>query len=99
MERSNALFLIADYYFEQRRYVEAIIALDALSGLRRHSVQWQLRAQCEQALEHEHGVVESLLTAVTINPRNPTAHRFLASHFRKLGNTSRAEWHERLADE
>ena len=99
LERSNALFLIADDHYRQRRYPEAIMTLQELSTVRRNALQWMLRAQCEQALEHEPGVVESLLTAVSINPRNPTAHRFLANHFRKAGNASRAEWHERLARE
>lgn len=97
MERSNALFLIADAYFHQERYEEAIGALAPLAEMRRHSVQWLLKAQCEQALENEQGAAEALLKASQIDPRNAKAHRFLADHFRKAGNLNRAEWHEKMA--
>ena len=54
-------------------------------------------AQCQQKLKNEPAAVEALLKATQINPRNPDAHRFLANHFRKSGNASRAEWHEKMA--
>lgn len=97
MERSNALFLIADSYFRHERYEEAIAMLEPLKAVRRHSLQWLLRAQCETKLNDEFATAEALLTAVRIDPRNPSAHRYLANYFRKHGSIDRALWHEKLA--
>ena len=97
MERCNSLFLAADAFYRRERYEEALATLEALGDLRRHSVQWLLAAQCHQKLGNEAAAVEALLKATQINPRTPAAHRFLANHFRKSGNASRAQWHEKMA--
>jgi predicted CXXCH cytochrome family protein len=97
MDRSNALFVIADTLYREGRFHETLHVLEPLNELRRHSVHWLLKAQCEEALEQKEAMVQSLDAAVRINPRIPEVHRYLADYYRKKGNSSRAEWHERLA--
>jgi predicted CXXCH cytochrome family protein len=98
MDRSNALFLIADTLYREGRFQETLEVLKPLNQLRRHSVHWLRKAQCEEALQRQDEMVESLETALRINPRIAEAHRFLADYYRKKGNSSRAEWHQRLAN-
>ncbi|MEX2027464.1 MAG: cytochrome c3 family protein, partial [Pirellulaceae bacterium] len=97
IERCNSLFLAADSYYRQERYEEALITLYMLRDLRRHSVQWLLEAQCQQKLKNQPAAVAALLKATQIDPRNVQAHQYLADHFRKTGNPSRAQWHEKMA--
>ena len=97
MDRSNSLFVIADTLYREGRYQETLEVLKPLNELRRHSVHWLLKAQCEEALERKEDMVQSLDRALRINPRVGEAHRFLADYYRKKGNSSRADWHERLA--
>lgn len=97
MDRSNALFLIADTLYREGRYLETLEVLKPLNESRRHSVHWLLKAQCEEALGRTDEMVQSLDAALRINPRIGEAHRFLADYYRKKGNSSRADWHQRLA--
>jgi hypothetical protein len=97
MERSNALFLIADAHFRKGRYTDARDALLTASRLRRHSVQWLLKAECEKALGNPDGIEEALQMAVRINPRLVNIHQHLAEHFERKGNHERAAWHRRRA--
>lgn len=97
IERCNSLFLAADALYRQDRYEEALATLFLMRDLRRHSVQWLLEAQCQQKLKNQPAAVEALLKATQIDPRNVQAHQYLADHFRKTGNPSRTQWHEKMA--
>jgi predicted CXXCH cytochrome family protein len=90
----NALFLAADGDFRQGRYAEAIAALEPLSRLRRHSLQWLLRAECENKIGNAPGVQAALLQAVAIDPGLTKVHSQLASRYRRQGNEERARYHE-----
>jgi predicted CXXCH cytochrome family protein len=92
---ANALFLQADAEFSAGRYRAALAALDPLSKLRRHSLQWLLAAQCEQELGNAAGVERALLQAVTIDPSQAEAQQQLAGIYRRQGKPERAQWHER----
>ncbi|MBC7852596.1 MAG: hypothetical protein IAF94_04085, partial [Pirellulaceae bacterium] len=50
---SDAIFSLADARFRQGRYEEAIVTLEPLWKLRRSSMPWLLRAQCEEMLNNE----------------------------------------------
>jgi len=96
-DRCNALFLLADAQAAAGRKQDAVAGLRQLVELRRHSVDWLLLADCEQALGNDAGTVESLEIAVRINPRLWKAHRYLAETYRQQGDAARAAWHQRLA--
>lgn len=90
----NALFLLADSQFQQKRYHEALRTLQPLSKLRRHSLQWLLQADCEHAIGNEAGKEQALLAAVHINPRLNDVHQKLAEMYRQRGDEQRAKHHE-----
>jgi predicted CXXCH cytochrome family protein len=97
LDRCTALFLVADAQSAQGRYAEAAAALRQLVGLRRHSVDWLLLADCERALGNSSAMIDALEHAVAINPRLWKAHRHLAQHYRQKGDSARAEWHAKRA--
>jgi Cytochrome c554 and c-prime len=89
----NALFLLADARFQQKRYEEAIQTLDQLGKLRRHSLQWLLMAQCQKEIGNEAAMEQALLQAVHINPRLANVQKTLAEMFSRKGNAARAKYH------
>lgn len=93
-DHCNALFLTADALARQGRRGEALPFLETLGGLRRHSTQWLLRADCERAAGNPAAAIVSLETAVRINPRLWKVHQSLADYYRRAGDRQRAEWHE-----
>jgi hypothetical protein len=93
----NALFLLADAHAAAGRHAEAVPVLRQLTGLRRHSVDWLLLADCQRALRNHDGCVQALVRAVRINPRLWKAHQFLAGHYRQQGDQERAQWHQERA--
>ncbi|MCI0681927.1 MAG: hypothetical protein L0Y71_07470 [Gemmataceae bacterium] len=96
-DHCNALFLVADMLARQGRRGEAIPYLEKLGRLRRHSIQWLLRADCERDAGNRPGMIDALRTAVAINPRLWKAHLSLADHYRSAGDAMRADWHKRRA--
>lgn len=95
-DHCNALFLVADQLTRRGRRAEAIPFLEKLGGLRRHSTQWLLRADCERA-SGSPAAIDALETAVRINPRLWKVHQSLAVYYREMGDGKRADWHERRA--
>jgi hypothetical protein len=93
LPRCNALFLVADWQYRQGRYVEAVATLETLNGLRRNSLQWLLKAECEQKLGNEVAMLEALEAAVRVRPGQSKIHARLAEIYRARGDTSRAKWH------
>ena len=90
----NALFLAADFQFQQRRYQEALSTLESLNRLRRNNTQWLLTAQCEKALGNEAAHEQALLIAASINPRLWKVHQQLAEIYRQRGDEQRATFHD-----
>ena len=74
---------------------DALPILNQLNGLRRHSLQWLLLADCENAAGNPAGAIAALENAVRINPRLDSAHQHLADYYRRLGNAERAAYHQR----
>ena len=97
LDLCNALFLMADAQFEQRRYQEALLTLQSLNKLRRSSLQYLLQAQCEKAVGNEAETEQALLAAVGINPRLSNIHQRLAEIYRQRGDEQRAKYHEARA--
>lgn len=93
----NALFLVADSQFQQKRYQDAIGTLERMNELRRNSVQWLLRAECEKALGNQAAQEQALLRAVSINPRLWNVHQQLAEIYRQRGDEQRAKFHDARA--
>jgi hypothetical protein len=93
-DRCDALFALASVHAEQRRYQDAIVALQELNRLRRHSVHWLLLADCRRGLGDQDAAVAALENAVRIDPRLWKIHQLLAEHYRRQGNQERAAWHD-----
>jgi predicted CXXCH cytochrome family protein len=97
LPRCNALFIVADAQFSAERYADALTTLDTLSKLRRHSLPWLLRADCEKQLRNVAGIEKALLQAVSIDPGLPEAQRELAALYRRQGDMEAARRHELLS--
>lgn len=96
-DRCNALFLLADAHLSQGKVSEAVEALNQLTALRRHHMDWLLLADCEQKRGNSAAQKEALLMATRINPRLWNAHQQLAEQFLQEGDRERSEWHKRRA--
>jgi predicted CXXCH cytochrome family protein len=96
-DRAHALFLIADAHYREGRRREAIPVLLELNGVRRHSVQWQLLADCEFAVGNVTGGVQALEGAARCNPRLDRIHQHLADYYRRQGNAEKAAYYQRRA--
>lgn len=97
MPLANAMFLKADAEFSAGRYKAAVATLEPLSRLRRHSLQWLLRAECEKKLGNPPGVEQALLQAATIDPGLSHVQTQLAQIYRQQGDLERARRHEQRA--
>jgi predicted CXXCH cytochrome family protein len=93
-DRCDALFLVADGLARAGRYREAIPKLRELATLRRHSVQMLLLADCERKIG-EPGYIQTLESAVRINPRLVRVHAHLADHYRDRGDAAKADYHRK----
>lgn len=96
-DRCTALFLLAEDLKARGRPADAIPHLRRLTQLRRHSHDWLLLADCEQAAGNDAAVEEALLAAVRINPRLPRIHQHLADRYQGRGDAAKAEWHRKRA--
>jgi predicted CXXCH cytochrome family protein len=96
-DRCNALFLAADAHVGAGRYEKALESLREVTRLRRHPIDWLLRADCEKALGNPDAAREALETAVRINPRLWKVQQALAEHYRREGDPARADWHQQRA--
>lgn len=94
---SDALFSLADARFRQGRYGEAIRVLEPLWKLRRSSMPWLLRAQCEEMLANETATEQALQKAVHIEPRLWRIHQKLAEIYNQRGDRQRAKYHQARA--
>jgi predicted CXXCH cytochrome family protein len=95
-DRCNALFLVGEGLAHAGRNAEAIPKLRELVTLRRHSVQLLLLADCERAVG-DPAYVQTLESAVRINPRLWKMHAFLADHYRRQGDSEKADYHQKRA--
>jgi predicted CXXCH cytochrome family protein len=96
-DRAYALFLIAEAHFREGRHREAIPVLLDLNRVRRHSMQWQLLADCEFVVGNAAGGIQALEAAVRISPRLGDVHQHLAEYYRRQGNVEKADYHQRRA--
>lgn len=96
-DRCMALYFQAAALAGEGRAADALGPARELVRLRRHSADWVLIAECEQALGHTEAWVEALSTATRINPRLWQAHQALAEHYARNRDTARATWHRQRA--
>src|SRR5205085_2707468 len=96
-DRCTALFLLADAQAAAGRHAEAVTALEELTRLRRHAVDWQLLSDCRRALGDRAAADEALAAAVRISPRLWEVHQHLADGYERQGDADRAAWHRQRA--
>jgi predicted CXXCH cytochrome family protein len=95
--RCDALFVKALMVAEDGKHAEAIGLLRELTHVRREVFDWLYLSNNLHAVGDDRGRLEALAAAIRINPRQWDVHRFLAKHYRELGDAERAAWHERRA--
>jgi predicted CXXCH cytochrome family protein len=93
-DRCDALFMAADGLARAGRKADAIVKLRELVTLRRHSLQMRLLADCERDVGLP-GYIDTLESAVRINPRLVQVHAHLADHYRREGENAKAEFHRK----
>jgi hypothetical protein len=93
-DRCNALFLVAEDLVRARRHKEAIPYLRELNTLRRHSQQQLLLADCERVVG-DPAYIQTLASAVRINPRLSKVHAYLAEFYRDKGDKEKADFHKK----
>ncbi len=94
-DRCNVLFLLGDAALHQQQPGAALPFIQELTTLRRHPVDWLMRAQAERAFGQD--PIASLEAAVRIAPQRADIHSILADHYTRAGETAQAEKHRRLA--
>lgn len=94
-ERCNVLFLLGDAAIRRQQPAEALPFIEELTTLRRHPLDWLMRAQAERDAGRE--PFTSLETAMRIGPGNVRIHKTLADHFMRTGEKTKAVDHERLS--
>ena len=94
-DRCTALFLLADGLAHAGRRKEAIVPLRFPVGdLARHSMQLLLLADCERSAG-DPAYIQTLESAVRINPRLGKIHGQLADHFSRTGDKEKADYHKK----
>jgi tetratricopeptide (TPR) repeat protein len=94
-DRCDALYFIAEAYYQQQKYEDAIAVLNELNRLRRHVAYWVLLANCYQSLGHRTEEVRALEHAATIHPTLKDVRQRLAEYYELKGNHERAAYHRR----
>ncbi len=94
-DRCNALFLLGDAAIERRKEPAALPFVIELTKLRRHPLDWLVRAQAERAAGRD--PIPSLEAAVRIGSNLPRIHQRLAEHYMQSGDQARAARHARLS--
>jgi hypothetical protein len=95
--RCDALFVKAHKLAERGEHADAVAALREVTQLRRYTFDWLYLANFLRILGDDAAAHDALEMAVRINPRQWDAHRYLAEHYRQLGDAERAAWHQRRA--
>ena len=96
-ERAPAPRFRADALVGESRHAEAAATLRRLTVLRRHSMDWLLLADCEQAPGHTDAWADALSMAARINPGLVRVHQTLADYCDRRGDPAKAAWHRRRA--
>jgi hypothetical protein len=95
--RAYVLFVFAQVNAGRGNHAAAVTALRELTGLRRLASDWLLMANFSRASGNDAAAIDALTTAVRIDPRLVSVHRYLAEYFRKEGDAGRAAWHQQRA--
>jgi len=95
-DRCTATFLLAQGLVRQGKRAEAIPLLRRLATMQRRAAPLLMLADCERATG-DPAYVETLESAVRINPRMWKIHEFLAEHHRDKGDKEKAAYHRKRA--
>jgi len=98
-EHVNALFVLAGLHFRARQWPAAGAALEQLTHLRRHPVDWMLLGLCQAEAGDDAAAIASLRRAAEINPYQRDVHEQLARLYVRQGQIQLAERHRRLVQE
>lgn len=91
--RADALLTLVNYHVREKRYEDAIDALQKLTRLRRYSGDWRMLGMCflEQGKPNE--ALDALKRALAIRPWRSDTHLGLATVYERLGDAGRAREH------
>jgi predicted CXXCH cytochrome family protein len=95
LDRCDTMYILADAYFRQRQYPEAVAVLKNLNRLRRHLPYWLLLANCYEALGEPAAEARALEQAATINPTLAEVRQRLSAYYEQKGERDRAAYHRR----
>jgi len=93
--RLNALFALASHHHSQNRPGKSLEYLDQLIRIRRSASDWEMRGLCQLQQREFKAAIQSLQTAVTINPELLPAHDILSRLHNDLGNKTASARHRR----
>ncbi len=93
--RLNALFALASFNFSQKRPAKSLEYLDELIRIRRSASDWEMRGLCQLQLRKRELAIESLRTAVSIDPELLPVHDILARLYADVGQASDSAHHRR----
>ena len=91
----NALYALASHYHSQHRPGKSLEYLDQLIQIRRSASDWEMRGLCQLQQRKLPAAIESLQTAVAIDPELLPAHDLLARLFDDLGKKTESARHRR----
>ena len=93
--RLNALFALASYNFSQKRPKKSLEYLDELIRIRRSASDWEMRGLCQLQLRNRELAIESLRTAVSIDPELLPVHDILSRLYADVGLSADSARHRR----
>ena len=93
--RLNALYALASHHHSRRRPEKSLEYLDQLIRIRRSALDWEMRGLCQLQQRKLPAAIQSLETAVTIDPELLPAHDLLARLYDDLGKKTESARHRR----
>ena len=93
--RLNALYALASHHHSRNRPGKSLEYLEQLIRIRRSASDWEMRGMCQLQQRKYQAAIESLQTAVAINPELLPAHDILSRLYDDLGKTTESARHRR----
>ncbi len=93
--RLNALYALASHHHSQNRPRKSLEYLDQLIRIRRSASDWEMRGLCQLQQREFQAAIESLQTAVAIDPELLPAHDLLSRLYGDLGKKTESARHRR----
>jgi predicted CXXCH cytochrome family protein len=91
--RADALLTLVNCHIRDKRYDDAINALQKVTRLRRYSGDWRLLGMCYLEQGRPNDALIALKEALAIRPWRPDVHLGLATVYERLGDAGHAREH------